>query len=132
MRISDWSSDVCSSDLARRSHRMPRMTRIDFYILPEGGGPGGSPVMTACKLCDKATAGGHRVYAHVPDPVTAGGLDGALRRFQQGGFFDRKCVVLGKSVSVRVELGCRRVLETTKTKEDNNPQATKSSNQPKL
>src|SRR3546814_8045809 len=86
MRISDWSSDVCSSDLARRSHRMPRMTRIDFYILPEGGGPGGSPVMTACKLCDKATAGGHRVYAHVHDPVTAEDLDGALWSFQQGGF----------------------------------------------
>src|SRR3546814_5921527 len=65
---------------------MPRMTRIDFYILPEGGGPGGSPVMTACKLCDKATAGGHRVYAHVPDPVTAEDLDGALWSFQQGGF----------------------------------------------
>ncbi|HEY9547366.1 MAG TPA: DNA polymerase III subunit chi [Solimonas sp.] len=62
------------------------MTRIDFYILPEGGGPGGSPVMTACKLCDKATAGGHRVYAHVPDPVTAEDLDGALWSFQQGGF----------------------------------------------
>src|SRR3546814_13030458 len=65
---------------------MPRMTRFDFYIRPEGGGPGGSPVMTACKLCDKATAGGHRVYAHVPDPVTAEDLDGALWSFQQGGF----------------------------------------------
>src|SRR3546814_13437787 len=65
---------------------MPRMTRIDCYSRPEGGGPGGSPVMTACKLCDKATAGGHRVYAHVPDPVTAEDLDGALWSFQQGGF----------------------------------------------
>lgn len=62
------------------------MTRIDFYILPEGGAPTSSPVMTACKLCDKATAGGHRVYAHVPDPVMAEDLDGALWSFQQGGF----------------------------------------------
>lgn len=61
------------------------MTRIDFYILPEGGART-SPVMTACKLCEKATAGGHRVYAHVPDPAMAEDLDGALWSFQQGGF----------------------------------------------
>lgn len=62
------------------------MTRIDFYILPEGSAATSSPVMTACKLCDKATAGGHRVYAHVPDAVMADDLDGALWSFQQGGF----------------------------------------------
>ncbi|NGY03624.1 DNA polymerase III subunit chi [Solimonas terrae] len=62
------------------------MTRIDFYILPDGAGPAAGPVMTACKLCDKATAGGHRVYVNSPDEAIAEDLDGALWSFQQGGF----------------------------------------------
>lgn len=60
------------------------MTRVDFYILPEGARD--SAVMTACKLCDKAAASGGRVYVHVPDEALADDLDGALWSFRQGGF----------------------------------------------
>ncbi len=62
------------------------MTRIDFYILPEQTGPTHSPVMAACRLCDKAVGAGLRVYIHTPDPVLADEVDGALWSFRQGGF----------------------------------------------
>lgn len=62
------------------------MTRIDFYILREGAAEAGGPVLTACKLCEKASAGGHRIYARVPDPALAEDLDIALWTFRQGGF----------------------------------------------
>ncbi|MGH8446725.1 MAG: DNA polymerase III subunit chi [Solimonas sp.] len=66
------------------------MTRIDFYILPEGAPTGGGPVMTACKLCDKAVAAGHRIYVNAPDPALAEDLDGALWMFRQGGFISHE------------------------------------------
>ena len=36
------------------------MTRIDFYILPDGTDTTGDAVMTVCRLCDKAVATGAR------------------------------------------------------------------------
>lgn len=62
------------------------MTRVDFYILPEQAGPAQSPVIAACKLCDKAVSAGLRVYVHTADPVMADEIDGALWSFRQGGF----------------------------------------------
>lgn len=62
------------------------MTRIDFYILSDDFAAATSHVLTACKLCDKATAGGRRVYAYVPDAAAAEALDSALWSFRQGGF----------------------------------------------
>src|SRR3546814_20057623 len=73
MRISDWSSDVCSSDL----HLLAR--RDDDVIF--GG------VVARIRLA-----------AETHEPV---GLD-------------RKSVVSGKSVSVRVDLGGRRIIKTKK------------------
>ncbi|SFF44445.1 DNA polymerase III, chi subunit [Fontimonas thermophila] len=61
------------------------MTRIDFYILPEMAGPADSAVLTACRLCDKATAAGKQVYVHA-DAATAEDIDGALWSFRQGSF----------------------------------------------
>ncbi len=59
------------------------MTRIDFYLLPEGSG---GAVLTVCRLCDKASAAGHRVYVRAPEAGLAGEVDGALWSFRQGGF----------------------------------------------
>ncbi len=64
---------------------MAPMTRIDFYILPDTAGPADSPVMTACRLCDKAAGAGRRVYVSA-DPATGADFDGALWSFRQGGF----------------------------------------------
>src|SRR3546814_18147290 len=72
MRISDWSSDVCSSDLADGG-RQPR---------------GEQPRTGAQRAADAAG----------PDHFGRGARD-------------RKSVVAGKSVSVRVDLGGRRILK---------------------
>lgn len=62
------------------------MTRVDFYVQPEAGGPGDSAVLTACKLAEKAAAQGLKVYVNAPDPALAEDFDGALWSFRQGGF----------------------------------------------
>jgi DNA polymerase-3 subunit chi len=62
------------------------MTRIDFYILPDSSAPADGAVMAACKLCDKATSVGHRVYVNVPDASAVEEIDGALWSFRQGSF----------------------------------------------
>ncbi|HVT35366.1 MAG TPA: DNA polymerase III subunit chi [Nevskiaceae bacterium] len=62
------------------------MTRIDFYILPEQASAAEGAVMTACKLCDKATGAGMKVYIHAPDAALAEEIDGALWSFRQGSF----------------------------------------------
>src|SRR3546814_12393461 len=79
MRISDWSSDVCSSDLQQ--------------VAGQGGDPlPRHPVDGPCaerpaaaRLCGEGAADEERV--------------------------DRKSVVQGKSVSVRVDLGGRRLIK---------------------
>jgi len=62
------------------------VTRIDFYILPDGGGERGDPTLTACKLCDKAIASGARVYIQVSDAGLADRIDDALWTLRQGSF----------------------------------------------
>lgn len=62
------------------------VTRIDFYILSDAFAAATSHVLTACKLCDKATATGKRVFVYVPEPATADELDNALWTFRQGSF----------------------------------------------
>src|SRR3546814_13655695 len=90
MRISDWSSDVCSSDL--RAHRIPRARRTGTAA----GQPSHRRSQLARYLADTRTGRGGGSH-HGPPRI------GATRA--QG---DRKSVVQGKSVSVRVDLGGRR------------------------
>src|SRR3546814_16372863 len=71
MRISDWSSDVCSSDLS---------------VHPEGV----KFVVIAAVICAALAFFGWETHAW---PI------------------DRKSVVSGKSVSVRVDLGGRRIIK---------------------
>lgn len=66
------------------------MTRIDFYLLPDSTGPADGVVMAACKLCDKATSVGHKVYLHTGDAALADNLDGALWSFRQGSFISHE------------------------------------------
>src|SRR3546814_4817232 len=85
VRISDWSSDVCSSDLGG----------IAFGI-----GPGGDRRCCGCSpgRCPSSCWPWH-------DPSS-----GAFGRPQRSWARDRKSVVYGKSVSVRVDLGGRRLI----------------------
>src|SRR3546814_17397578 len=88
VRISDGSSDVCSSDLARAARPGAR----------QGRHVGGRPFEAA------AQDPGARAQCR-------GAADRAQRRSRGAGRRDRKSVVSGKSVSVRVDLGGRRLIK---------------------
>src|SRR3546814_11578628 len=99
MRISDWSSDVCSSDLggmvtaflkggldeARRF-----LERVEVFALAESLGGVESLIEHPAIM----------THASIPPENRAA--------------LDRKSVVEGKSVSVRVDLGGRRLLKKKK------------------
>src|SRR3546814_14728647 len=95
MRISDWSSDVCSSDLRGSRDPFPR-TGARPKTQPRPGKP---------KLIRDAPP----VSQVVPIPATEARV--AERA--------RKSVVSGKSVSVRVDLGGRSIIKNTSTRETN-------------
>src|SRR3546814_9739622 len=84
MRISDWSSDVCSSDLSRRR--------------PAASSPSSWTARTRLRPPKRSR----------PWWPTA-----SMRNERAGGWRsrDRKSVAEGKSVSVRVDLGGRRHLK---------------------
>src|SRR3546814_9070372 len=86
MRISDWSSDVFSSDLPllRRQH----------------AGRGAADQQLCAQQCDAA--------------VRVGTGEQGDRGVRAGPVSDRKSVVKGKSVSVRVGRGGRRINKKTK------------------
>src|SRR3546814_10488230 len=90
MRISDWSSDVCSSDL-------------NSGVVLESA-PG------CLAVAKSRTAALHQLHL-LADRLNQGFYWPILREVCRGaGIKDRKSVVEGKSVSVRVDLGGRRII----------------------
>src|SRR3546814_11154927 len=98
MRISDWSSDVCSSDLGERQQ-----------LIRHGEG------------ARDVAAGNHELAAE-PEGVSEGrGMSGPPRPGDRRAYMslrpvrvamrDRKSVVSGKRVSVRVDPGGRRIIK---------------------
>src|SRR3546814_17783180 len=103
MRISDWSSDVCSSDLKDSGKLgVDRKTEHAKY-----------PVQT-CALYGQVGIAAHQPGHLLVAP--GGGLDGPFGNVQPGQDQDRKSVEKGKSVSVRVDLGGRRIIKKKKRK----------------
>src|SRR3546814_14034600 len=103
MRSSDWSSDVCSSDLAAKSTRnsvCSPMCRTRENDEPSGAAP------TATELELRL---GRLVSVSPTSCVFA--ADPAIS--------DRKSVGQGKGVSGRVDLGVRRIITTKKTESYN-------------
>src|SRR3546814_17503065 len=104
MRISDWSSDVCSSDL-----QCPEAGDGEQYAQHAPGELGQG-------LWDDAhgalSAGGGASSASGAGVVAAAVAAVALLPSA-----DRKSVGSGKSVSVRVDLGGRRILKKNKTRD---------------
>src|SRR3546814_17642677 len=88
MRISDWSSDVCSSDLVAHA----------------GVAHG---------------AAQHRAAFRILGDLAVDHVELADHRLQLGAR-DRKSVVEGKSVSVRVDLGGRRIIKKKTIEKANN------------
>src|SRR3546814_19660747 len=110
MRISDWSSDVCSSDL---QDAIGRQAGAKDRVGDEG--------LAALHDEEADEHGGAE-----EDPHHHGGrLQGGDRRFLHGGpgqppmqtgDEDRQRVVEGKSVSVRVDTGGRRIIKKNNKK----------------
>src|SRR3546814_15702477 len=95
MRISDWSSDVCSSDL--------------FEELP----------LESLPLDAWHRAHGARMvpFAGYEMPIQYEGIVAEHEWTRShAGLLDRKSVVEGKSVSVRVDRGGRRIIKTKNKK----------------
>src|SRR3546814_19084230 len=110
MRISDWSSDVCSSDLFRLDARQ-RTRRI--------AAGGADQVRRQALLVVEQNL--EKVLRR--QALVVGAQGKRLRRLNEAartvGVFleihsDRKSVVEGKSVSVRVDLGGRRSIKKKK------------------
>src|SRR3546814_19770983 len=97
MRISDWSAEVCSSDLLLARPVFGHDGRIGGQHLVDHGadGAGVADLLQAPRLDDGVG----------PAAVLAGphGREHVAR--------DRKSVVKGKSVAVRVDLGGRRIIK---------------------
>src|SRR3546814_13124738 len=91
MRISDWSSDVCSSDLPCQGMTPECIAKMGCA----------APVALIPPLAFEAMPP-FSVAAPLQMPVTP------LAGRETG---DRKSVVSGKSVSVRVDLGGRRIIK---------------------
>src|SRR3546814_16920707 len=112
MRISDWSSDVCSSDLGRRLS-----TKRILEIVTEHGveTPDRGLVKLPAGRLAASTLNRHmRQRGYDTERMTR---EPAAVRYQAERAKDRKSVVSGKSVSVRVDLGGRRILKKKKKKQ---------------
>src|SRR3546814_11559268 len=97
MRISDWSSDVCSSDLNPQV-----VARSKESLLSPSWSPDGRKIAYV-----SFESGNSAVYVQ---DITTGS-----RQLVASHPRDRKSVVSGKSVSVRVDLGVRRILKKKNT-----------------
>src|SRR3546814_15748452 len=134
MRISDWSSDVCSSDLTSRVAEPcrlspPALAASRPRTLRGDGAAAGTLRLPhrACLPAARGAAGGRarlsryrqRRQLSLDQPRLRAGLRGPARRAARSGGDgrDRKSVVKGKSVSVRLDLGGRRTLKK-KTKDN--------------
>src|SRR3546814_17841737 len=104
MRISDWNSDVCSSDLTRPPLPLDRpFERLDHPIL---GLRAADPFLHARMADHRLAIGGGKTRQRDRVGDEAGG-DG--REHDVGR--DRKSVVAGKSVTIRVDLVGRSVIK---------------------
>src|SRR3546814_20038760 len=90
MRISDWSSDVCSSDLADEAQDDAYAGKTNRHVSQSESGPHGIEGQIAgCQFEN----------------------EDRCPQKQRGAGADRKRVVSGTSVSVRVEIGGRRIIK---------------------
>src|SRR3546814_20889131 len=107
MRISDWSSDVCSSDLRDRSRCRLRDRR---EVLTR------STTVKPANLIELARnrQPAEVLLANVLDENMSSSIK-AGQNLVQAAKADRQSVGSGKRVSVRVDLGGRKLLKKKKT-----------------
>src|SRR3546814_12451045 len=114
MRISDWSSDVCSSDLLAGCDGAPT-ARVTAYTISLGT-PGAMAEQAATAAADGYRLLKIKLTGEDDRLRVAGVRRGApdARLIVDANESDRKSVVSGKSVSVSVDLGGRRILKKKK------------------
>src|SRR3546814_12535013 len=107
MRSSDWSSDVCSSDLICGPRRG---AGADEGRAGDGSRHGGQRAGSGRRHCLSAVVGAHRPPLIGPATLSWSGSH------PWGGTepIERKSVGEGTSVSVRVDLGGRRIIKKRK------------------
>src|SRR3546814_12026252 len=111
MRISDWSSDVCSSDLLAASFAAVLALMIGMQLWNE---PAPTPVAPATVVADTGTdADIDAVLDENPDLYLWLASNDAYALA-----IDRKSVVEGKRLSVRVDLGGRRIIKKKNKKKN--------------
>src|SRR3546814_20140118 len=111
MRISDWSSDVCSSDL--NHHHIHTVDLPEFRRFGVGGtGHAGQLVVETEVILE---GGGRQCLAFLLDVDAFLRFDGLMYAFAPAPpRQDRKRVVSGTSGSVRVDFGGRRLIKQNK------------------
>src|SRR3546814_16054142 len=114
MRISDWSSDVCSSDLPGHHARGVRAAS-ERGTAVAGARWLCAVLQAACASQLDVDALPHGADHRAQPPPAALGLRGA----QYGRVADRKSAGWGKSVSVSVDLGGRLIIKKKKEKKRN-------------
>src|SRR3546814_12303117 len=109
MRISDWSSDVCSSDLRAGAFLLPALFDLGQRRLLWQQQ---YPAATGLCLPARHDRGLHGRQWHAKPEQPVRGI-----RAECGAHWplDRKSVVTGKSVSVRVDRGGRRIIKKKNT-----------------
>src|SRR3546814_19189679 len=108
MHISDWSSDVCSSDLARSdAQRLAHRIDVDAGACALG-------IFALQQMGD--AAGEFDDFQAALDVALRVGQHLAMFGGEQQGPLDRKSVVWGKSGAVRLDLGGRRIITKKKYK----------------
>src|SRR3546814_12575330 len=109
MRISDWSSDVCSSDLL-----VDRICHSSLMIADFRNGTFGENLtIWSCHFTARfgaASISGAKALVRTPNVTRHDYVSGRPDTVHWISI-DRKRGVLGKSVSVRVELGGRRLIK---------------------
>src|SRR3546814_11288469 len=105
MRISDWSSDVCSSDLCR-GREVEEGIQIDRIVGHMRGGE-----FSAAPCEGSGQIDGQYMQAHTVWELFNRETQISQRTQSSGDRRDRKSVVTGKSVSVRVDLGGSRIIQ---------------------
>src|SRR3546814_18261120 len=112
MRISDWSSDVCSSDLKL----------VEPFLKPTDT-MGEDVALLIARQPRHRLGGAHGAGDRFVDYVGGrkrGAESDLAGRFVDHRKVDRKSVVEGKSVAIRVDPGGRRILKNKKIYKTNN------------
>src|SRR3546814_11573104 len=135
MRISDWSSDVCSSDLAHKFGSQDQaldalVAAVDFLRiagqpdrLDHGALPQRLPgALTFRSLIVMTLSPSARTFPAESRTSTKSAAAAFAAASAAGSHSDRKSVVEGKSVLVRVDLGGGRIIKKKKKQKNINGQ----------